>query len=187
MKSSASESPRHFAIKHGILDACARAGFDAKAEARGKGWRADVLAPTSGIPVAYEVQLSPQGLTKTIARQERFWSSGVAGCWLFLEGTKLRNLNEERPDLPLFFVRETGSGEFAVSLGDRRVLSLDVFAAEYARGRIRFCNDAVSKPTQELRLLFYEMPCWKCGQMNHPYMLGQPFKAACNAVAHPHE
>lgn len=98
MKASASESPRHFAIKQGILDACTRAGFDAKAEEGGKGWRADVLAPTSGIPVAFEVQLSPQGLTRTIERQDRFWRSGVAGCWLFLEGKKLRNLNAERND-----------------------------------------------------------------------------------------
>ena len=187
MNSSASESPRHFAIKRGILAACARAGFDAKAEAKGRGWRADVRAPTSGMPIAFEVQLSPQGLTKTIERQERFWRSGVAGCWLFLEGKKLRNLNAERPDLPLFFVSEASDGGFTVSLGDRRVLTLEVFAAEYARGRIRFCHDAVSKPTQELQLLFYEMPCWKCGEMNHPYMLGRPFKASCNAVAHPQE
>lgn len=187
MKASASESPRHFAIKRGILDACARAGVDAKAEARGKGWRADVLAPTTGMPVAFEVQLSPQGLAKSIERQERFWRSGVAGCWLFLEGRKLRNLNAERPDLPLFFVSEASPGEFTVSLGDRRVLSLEVFTAEYSQGRICFCNDAVSKTTQELQLLFYKMPCWKCGEMNHPYMLGRPFKASCNAVAHPEE
>jgi len=187
MTASAPESPRHRAIKQGILDACTQAGFNARAEARGKGWRADVLAPTSGIPVAFEVQLSPQGLAKTIERQERFSRSGVAGCWLFLEGKKLRKLNEERPDLPLFFVSETQTGEFRVSLGDRRVLSLDLFAAEFARGRIRFCHDAVSKPTQELRLRFYPMPCWKCDAMNHPYMLLEPFKAACNAVAHPQE
>lgn len=187
MKASASESPRHFAIKQGILDACARAAVDAKAEARGKGWRADVLARTPSMPVAFEVQTSPQSLAKTIERQERFWQSGVAGCWLFLEGKKLRHLNEERPDLPLFFVGEGSSGEFTVSLGDRRVLSLERFASEYVQGRIRFCSDAVSKPTQELRLLFYEMPCWKCGQMNHPYMLEEPFKASCNAVAHPNE
>lgn len=187
MRSHASESPRHFALKRGILDACVSAGIDAKEEARGRGWRADVLALTSGMPVAFEVQLSPQGLAKTIERQERFWRSDVAGCWLFLEGTKLRRLNGERPDLPLFFVGEDGSGGFTVSLGDRRVLSLEVFTAEYARGRIRFCNDAVSNPTQQLQLLFYEMPCWKCGEMNHPYMLGRPFRASCNAVAHPME
>lgn len=187
MKTSASESPRHLAIKRGVLAACARAGVDAKAEARGKGWRADVLAPTSGLPVAFEVQLSPQGLAKTIERQERYLRSGVAGCWLFLEGKKLRNLNAERPDLPLFFVSQDGSGEFTVSLGDRRILSLELFTSEYVRGRIRFCSDAVSKPTQELQLLFYEMPCWNCGKVNHPYMLGRPFKASCNAVAHPQE
>jgi len=187
VKASASESPRHIAVKRGILDACARAGVEAKAEARGNGWRADVLALTSGMAVAFEVQLSPQGLAKTIDRQERFWHSGVAGCWLFLEGKKLRNLNAERPDLPLFFVSAVSSGEFTVSLGDRRVLSLEEFTVEYVKGRVRFCNDALSKATQELQLLFYEIPCWKCGQMNHPYMLGRPFKASCNAVAHPQE
>lgn len=187
MKASASESPRHIAIKRGILDACSGAAVEAKAEARGKGWRADVLARTSGMPVAFEVQLSPQGLARTLERQERFWRSGVAGCWLFLEGKKLRDLNAERPDLPLFFVSEDSSGEFTVSLGDRRVLSLERFATEYAQGRIRFCNDAISKPIQDLRLLFYEMRCWKCDEMNHPYMLGGQFRASCNAVAHPHE
>jgi hypothetical protein len=187
MKASASESNKHLAIKHALLDACLRAGFDAKSEASGRGWRADVLVPTSGRPVAFEVQLSPQGLLRTTERQARFWRSGVVGCWLFLEGKKLKGLNSERPDLPLFFVGEGRKGEFTVSLGDRRVLSLSEFAVEYSYGRIRFCDDAVSAPTQDLQLLFYEMPCWKCGEMNHPYMLGRQFKASCNAVANPQE
>lgn len=186
-KGSASESPRHLAIKQALLDACVSTGLAAQAEASGRGWRADVLVPTSGRPVAFEVQLSPQGLTRTIERQARFWRFGVVGCWLFLEGTKLKYLNSERPDLPLFFVSEARTGEYSVSLGDRRTVSLAEFAVDYARGRIRFCNDAVSAPTQDLQLLFYEMPCWKCGEMNHPYMLGRQFRAACNAVAHPKE
>lgn len=187
MKARASESPKHLAIKQALLDACSSAGFAAKQEAGGRGWRADVLVPTSGRPVAFEVQLSPQSLLRTLERQARFWRSGVVGCWLFLEGKKLKGLRDECPDLPLFFVGDDSTGVFTVSLGDRRVLSLSEFAVEYAHGRIRFCEDAVSAPTQDLQLLFYEMPCWKCGEMNHPYMLGRPFKASCNAVAHPQE
>ncbi len=186
-KANASESPKHLAIKRALLDACLRAGFRATSEASGRGWRADVLVPTSGRSLAFEVQLSPQGLTKTIERHARFWRSGVVGCWLFLEGRKLRGLTSERPDLPLFFVSEGREGEFTVSLGDRRILSLPEFAVEYSRGRIRFCEDAVSAPTQDLQLLFYEMRCWKCGELNHPFMLGRRFKASCGAVAHPEE
>jgi hypothetical protein len=187
MKPSASESPKHFAIKQAILNACADFGFGAKAEASGRGWRADVIVSTPGRSVAFEVQLSPQGLTRTLERQARFWRSGVVGCWLFLEGKKLKDLNSERPDLPLFFVGQGRGGEFTVALGDRRVLTLSEFVGEYSRGRIRFCEDAVSAPTQYLQLRFYELPCWKCGKMNHPYMLGRQFKASCNAVAHPKE
>lgn len=56
MQASTSESPRHFAIKRGILDACARAAAEANAEVRGNGWRVDVLAPISGMSVAFEGQ-----------------------------------------------------------------------------------------------------------------------------------
>ena len=185
MKASASESSRHFAIKEEISRSCAQLGVQATMETGGKGWKADVLVATESMPVAFEVQTSPQTLRKTVERQERYLSHGVSGCWLFLKSVK--HLNHERPDLPLFYVSEDQNGEFHVSLGDRRNVNLRQFVAEYIQGRIRFCHDAVSNREQNIQLVFYEFACWKCGRMNHPFMLKTGFKSACNAVAHPEE
>jgi len=182
---SGSESPRHLAIKEVIGHTCAQLGVQATMETRGKGWRADVLVPTESMPIAFEVQTSAQTLRKTVERQERYLRHGVSGCWLFLKSVK--DLNDERPDLPVFYVSEGQDGEFSVSLGDRRTVNLHQFVAEYVRGRIRFCYDAVSKREQDIQLVFYEFTCWKCGRMNHPFMLKTRFKSACNATAHPEE
>jgi hypothetical protein len=185
MKASASESPKHFAIKEEISHTCAQFGIEATMETGGKGWRADVLVTTKFLPVAFEVQTSPQTLRKTVERQERYLRHGVSGCWLFLKPVK--DLNDERPDLPLFYVSEDQVGAFSVSLGDRRNVSLRQFITEYIQGRIRFCHDAISKREQNIQIVFYKFKCWKCGRMNHPFMLKTGFKSACNASAHPKE
>lgn len=179
---SGSESERHFAIKEEIRQTCIQLGVDATAEAGGKGWRADILVATEALPIAFEVQTSTQSLKRTIERQQRYLRSDVAGCWLFLNPVK--NLNDERPDLPLFYVRENEQGTFLVSLGGRRDVTLGQFVAEYLRGGIRFCSDAISSREQEIHLAFYEMRCWKCGRMNHPYWLEEGFTSECNAHVH---
>jgi len=172
-------------IKEEISHSCVQLGVLATMETSGKGWRADVLVPTEPMPVAFEVQTSAQTLRRTVERQERYLRHGVSGCWLFLKSVK--DLNDERPDLPLFYVSEGQNGEINVSLGDRRRVSLRQFVAEYIQGRIRFCHDAVSKREQDIQLVFYELTCWKCGRINHPFMLNTRFKSACNATAHPEE
>jgi competence CoiA-like predicted nuclease len=160
--SIASESPRHHAIKEEIRHTCEQLGVGATAEAAGKGWKADVLVATESLPIAFEVQTSPHTLKRTIERQERYLRHQVAGCWLFLRPVK--GLNDERPDLPLFYVSEDEQGEFLVSLGGRRDVKLRQFIAEYLQGKVRFCPDAVSSREQGIQLAFYEMRCWKCGR-----------------------
>jgi len=179
------ESSRHFAIKHEICDTCDRLGIESTSEAAGHGWRADVLVQTGSLPVAFEVQTSPQSLKKTVERQERYLSHSVSGCWLFLN--PVAKLNRERPDLPLFYVTEDHPGIYSVSLGSRRTVDLRQFVAEYIQGKIRFCHDAVSNRKQTIHLVFYEYECWKCGRMNHPFMLETMFRSECNAVVHPEE
>jgi hypothetical protein len=182
MTTSASESPRHYAIKEEIRQTCEQLSVEATTEVAGKGWRADVLVATESLPIAFEVQTSPQTLKKTIERQERYLRHDVTGCWLFLK--PVTGLNDERPDLPLFYVSEDEQGEFLVSLGGRRDVKLRQFIAEYVQGRIRFCPDAVSSREQAIHLAFYEMKCWKCGRINHPFWLKEGFKSACNADVH---
>ncbi len=179
------ESSTHFAIKQQIYETCKLLGIESTTEAVGKGWRADVLVQTGRLPIVFEVQTSPQSLKKTIERQERYLKHDVSGCWLFIN--PVAKLNHERPDLPLFYVNEEEPEKFSVSLGGRRSLDLQQFVEEYIQGKIRFCHDAVSHREQAIHLVFYEFECWKCGQINHPYMLKTMFKSACNATVHPNE
>lgn len=179
------ESELHKSLKAKILEAALADGLDAKAESSGSGWRADVAVRSDIGTIAFEVQKTPQSLAATIKRQMRYRASGVIGCWLFLN--PVHHLNDERPDLPLFYVPADSENGNLVSLGDRRAVTLDRFVPAFARGLVRFCNRAVSSWQQEVTITFYRMKCWNCGFENHPYFLDDSFTAACGARAHPDE
>lgn len=92
----------HDHIKYRIEDECRKLGFTARSEYSGKDWRADVFATNGKLTYAFEVQISPQSLKRTIQRQDKYIRDGVIGCWLF-EKTPSK-LWDERPDLPLFTI-----------------------------------------------------------------------------------
>jgi len=183
--SAKSETPEHSQIKAEIVSVCNGLGYQAIEEFRGRGWRADVLASKGFEQVAFEVQLGPQSLKKTLDRQERYTRDGVKCCWLFQK--PVPKLLDERPDLPLFYVSSQSNNAFSVSLSGRKDLCLRTFIAEFLAGRIRFCEVARAKPEQTIRLVFYEMECWKCKAMNHIYYVDTSFRSACNAVIEPGE
>lgn len=77
------ESLQHILCKQEIVLGCRDAGYEAQSEFAGDGWRADVLAWKNSVRVAFEVQLSKQGLDETLARQARYRANNVRCCWLF--------------------------------------------------------------------------------------------------------
>jgi hypothetical protein len=82
------ETPNHIAIKSEIALACREIGRPVKPEARGEGWRADVLSGSQDDPaqqplIAFEIQWTRQNLEITEQRQAKYLAAGVQCIWLF--------------------------------------------------------------------------------------------------------
>ena len=180
------KSAIHNEIQSQIINICKDLGFDAIPEYRGKDWRADVLVLKDGRKFAFEIQISPQSLKKTLERQSKYIRDGIIGCWFFEKIPS--KLTDERPDLPLFLInKQAGDNAFFVSLGERRQLSLSEFLRQFLSNGVKFCEVARAKREQRVKLVFYEMKCWKCGAMNHIYYVDTSFVSACEAKIRPDE
>jgi hypothetical protein len=179
------EISKHDSIKAAILACCHDLGFHAAQEYKGKDWRADVYVAGDSKKFALEIQMSPQSLKRTLERQEKYARDGIIGCWLF--ETAPSKLSDERPDLPIFYVKEQEDESFSVSLSGRKELLLRDFLQNFLIGNMRFCGVARTAREQKVRLVFYEMECWKCKAMNHIYYVEPTFRAACNAAIHSSE
>jgi len=176
---------KHDRIQMQIVATCRELGFDVKQEHRGKGWRADVFVPNNKRPIAFEIQLSPQTLKRTLERQAKYNNDGVLGCWFF--ETPASKLNEERPDLPLFYVEENDGSPLMVNLGERNKIELSKFLTNFISNNIQFRTTAKTKNAQRVKIAFYEMDCWKCGELNHLFYVATPFYSSCNAKIKPDE
>ncbi|MCC8410488.1 hypothetical protein LJ707_16215 [Mucilaginibacter sp. UR6-1] len=176
---------KHDRIQMQIVSTCRELGFEVKQEHRGKGWRADVFVRNNDRPIAFEIQLSPQTLRKTIERQTKYDNDGILGCWFF--ETPVFKLNQERPDLPLFYVEENNGSPLMVNLGERKKVDLSTFLANLICDNIQFRTVAKTKMVQSVKVAFYEMACWKCGELNHLFYVATPFYSSCNAKIKPEE
>jgi hypothetical protein len=176
---------KHDRIQMEIVTTCQDLGIKAIQEYSGNGWRADVFVPNNGKPIAFEIQLSPQTLTKTIERQSKYIRDGIIGCWLF--ENPIPKLNKERPDLPVFYVEDKKDSNLLVNLGDRRKIDLHTFLENFISNNIQFRHVAKTKTRQSVNLIFYKMTCWKCHKLNHLFYVETPFYSACNAKIKPEE
>src|SRR5688500_4612943 len=109
---------KHDRIQRQIVSTCQDLGITAKQEHRGQDWRADVFIPNNERPIAFEIQLSPQSLTRTKERQSKYIRDGILGCWLF--ENPISKLTQELSDLPVFYVEDKQDSNLLVNLGDRR-------------------------------------------------------------------
>jgi len=171
----------HDKVKKQILIACNSLGFNAKEEYKGKGWRADVFVTGNNIKYAFEVQITPQSLKKTLERQENYLKDGIIGCWLFEKEPAKQK--EENPDLPLFKINNI-ENEIYISLKKRKELPLDIFISDFLQNKIKFCQTLDILP--KIEIVFVNMDCWKCGIENHIYYLGG-FNSPCNTKIHYNE
>lgn len=176
---------KHDRIQMQIVSTCKDLGIQAKQEHRGKGWRADVFIQDNEKPIAFEIQLTPQSLSRTLERQSKYIRDGVLGCWLF--ENPIPKLIEERPDLPVFNVEDIEGSGLLVNLGDRRKVDLRTFLENFISNNIQFKTVAKTKSLQTVKLIFYEMECWKCKELNHLFYVETPFYSSCNASIKPEE
>lgn len=179
------QTSKHDRIQKEIVAACSASGFQAMQEHKGSDWRADVFVPHPVRPVAFEIQLSRQSLPKTLQRQSKYIRDGIAACWLF--ENPLPKLLQERQDLPLFYVEENNDASLLVNLGTRKKLALNTFLTNFILDNIQFKQEAKTKLKQSVTLVFYEMHCWKCRELNHLYFVDSPFYSSCGAEIHPEE
>jgi hypothetical protein len=180
-----SSAKKHDRIQQAIVSACHDLGIKAIQEFSGQDWRADVYVPNNDKPIAFEIQLSPQSLRKTLERQAKYIRDEVIGCWFF--ENPVSKLNEERPDLPLFYVEDTADSHLKVNLGDRRKIDLHTFLQNFISERIQFKPLAITKSRQLVNLVFYKMECWKCHELNDLFYVESPFYSACYAKIQPEE
>ncbi len=124
-------------------------------------------------------------MSKTLERQSKYVTDGILGCWLFEK--PISKLNTERPDLPVFYVEDKENSNLLVNLGDRRKIDLRTFLENFISNNIQFKPFANTNSTQTVRLKFYEMECWKCGELNHLFYVDTPFYSSCNAKIKPKE
>ncbi|HMV09322.1 MAG TPA: hypothetical protein PKL56_16980 [Cyclobacteriaceae bacterium] len=139
-------SIKHNRIQQEIVSTCNELGISATQEYSGQDWRADVYVPNGNKPIAFEIQLSPQSLKKTLERQAKYTRDSVIGCWFF--ENPVSKLNEERPDLPLFYVEESTDSPLQVNLGDRRKIDLHTFLQNFITNNILFKSVAITKSKQ---------------------------------------
>lgn len=176
---------KHQKIQKAIVSAFKNIGNVAIQEYTGKGWRADVFVPNFGKPYAFEIQISPQTLKRTLERQAKYIRDGIVCCWFF--ENPVTKLNEERPDLPLFYVEEDDNYDLIVNLGTRRKINLQIFLENFISKNIQFKTVAKTRKMQDVNLVFYKMDCWKCGARNFLYYVKTPFYTDCNAQIFPEE
>ena len=82
---------------------------------------------------------------------------------LSLQHLLIGKLNEERPDLPLFYVDYSDEHGLLVYLGTRRIVDLSTFVKNFISNKIQFKSVAETSKIQQVDLVFYDMKCWKCG------------------------
>ena len=175
------KSELHIMAQNAILDTCTRLNYPAQLEYNCDGYRPDVMVFVGDKKYAFEIQITPQSLKRTLERQEKYIHDGIIGCWLFEKEPSKMQFEIEH--LPVFKL-EVQDNQLFVSLKGRKVLPIDIFVKDYLNDRIKFCHHI--KPLPIVTVNFIEFPCWKCGALHHIYYLDD-FHTACNIHITPND
>jgi hypothetical protein len=186
------ERPAHAQLKRRIADVARASGWHTTLEARGDGFRADVLLERDGRRIACEVQLSPCPIDSYRERQSRYRSASVEAFWFV--GSYPEKL-KPNADLPIFRAGWPDEGsEPNLGLAEpesfgRRGRVIDVAALPFDTalqmllgGRLRFAEHAVVQPSVEL--IGWRPDCWKCGAEGSAWETRQVARTLCGL---PHE
>jgi len=163
------ETMAHLRAKVGIARACAEAGWAVDIEHAEHDWRADVLADRGGQRVAFEVQWSRQTLAELEARQARYRTAGVRGCWFFrYPPRELRHPGsdidlEARQDLPLFgLVTDHAHDGYGVQVGGH-AHPLGQVVGALLGGHIAFRSHRTALGHHVMDIAFHDKMCASCG------------------------
>lgn len=174
------ETLEHLLAKSLVAQGASDAGWNVDVEARGNGWRADVLAERKTNRVAIEVQWSRQTLEETIIRQKRYEDAGIRCAWFF---GKLPKGIEESKDLPAFKLDFTNRKEPKVD-----GLPLRSFAHALLSRKVKFCERMKAAKDQRLAISFYSYGCWKCKESCHAFKVNSKSMSALsvhdNGIVH---
>ncbi len=121
---------------------------------------------------AFQVQWKASSLQDTQVCQNQFQHASVQGCWLF----KRLPPHQTSPDLPLFALTLSAENNFEVELEYKRYPLTD-FVIAYVSKQIRFCSQITVCQRQSIRLVFFAMTCWRCGETSHVYYVDNPSSA----------
>lgn len=186
------ESTLHALIKREIASGMEAASWKLTPEARGGGWRADLLAEREGQKLALEVQLSPSTLEQYRARQARYEAAGIRCVWLCAYYPK-----GYTPDPALVILRLTANPEGELVIGlprqlgsspsrclDGEVMPLSEGLERLLRGEVVFRAQAELSPY--LEIVAWRAPCWKCGyKLNHLWDVLYHGRAECGLPLKP--
>lgn len=177
------ETADHLSMKSQIVQSCFESGWNACTEVTGPDWRADVLATKGKHKIAFEIQLSPQSMEETQFRQERYRQSGIKGYWIFRK-LPSNALQDPSVELPMFEVcRNEDSHYYNITIGHGSI-PFDAFINNLLAHRIRFKQRATTATKQKIRIVFWEILCWKCEQPYHIYYTFEPWKSVCGIDIH---
>lgn len=158
------ETMQHLWAKAEVLKACADAGWQARPEVVGDGWRADVLAERGKARVAVEVQWSRQDQDVSRFRQDRYAASGVRACWL-LRGEQPETASKE---LPVFEMR-AGTDDPVSVWHHGQEFTVREFVRMLLEGQVRFAATTVRR----VRVQFLELECWRCHKPSHVFQVSE--------------
>lgn len=167
----------HSRVQSEIAEICISLGLPAEIEHRGKGWRADMFTTYNGRDYAFEIQVSPQSLKTTEARQQKYIDSNITACWLFEKEPK-ESKQKELEHLPIFRFYEE-NGKIYVSIKNREFISLFVFVRDFIMGRFKFCH--TMKASKLIGIRFLPMNCYRCGKDSYVCRT-LPLKSNCKAM-----
>lgn len=162
------ESEQHLLLKRYIVEACREAGFEATTEVGGDGWVADVLVDlgqNQDWAVAFEVQLSPQRWSETVARQEALRRSKVRGCWLMGPSLHASSECKKVPAFSLELPDDTGAIEHPRDVSVRissGIPTMEVvdFVSALLHEKIQWVETVRNEVWR--RFVFFPMKCWRC-------------------------
>lgn len=172
------ETWQHLKAKQEIVLACREAGYDARTEVEGEGWRADVLAEKGNARIAFEVQWSPQSWEVTKQRQQKFKDAGVRGCWFF---KRLPDYYYPTGDVPSFALHVTTDACTVIFYTDdaSQEIPLSQFISLLLNSKLRFCDQFRAAPAQDVEIKLMPYPCWTCGVFYYVYQVTNRFTTGC--------
>lgn len=168
------ESPAHLKGKQIIAELCKRFGFEAKIEAQGSDWRADVLAQKEHRKIAFEIQLNPQNLRDSKIREKRYTRDGIEVIWLSPVSNALNS------KIPPFELSSDSSNELFIKFRGQDYLLAD-FIPFLLNEKIKLLPRIEVLTKRYFKIIFFPENCWKCHKDYHLFYVSEAYsKSQCN-------